>query len=75
VDRNTVPPPARTSATWGRADRPDAVKGGWYHDVHPEADIGTPARVVVCDATCKRFQAGTMGKVPLRFGCKTRLIE
>jgi hypothetical protein len=55
------------------ADRCDPVKGGWYYDVLPSA--GTPTRIRVCEATCRRFQMEPGGKIELRFGCRTRVIE
>jgi hypothetical protein len=57
----------------GRADRCDPMRGGWYYDVDP--DLGTPSSVIVCDATCRRFRGDATGRVELRFGCKTRVIE
>jgi hypothetical protein len=57
----------------GGADRCDPVRGGWYYDVNPA--MGTPTRVLMCDATCKRLKAAPDIKVELRFGCKSRTIE
>lgn len=55
----------------GSADRCDPMQGGWYYDVPPSA--GTPMRVRVCEASCRKFQAEPGGKVELRFGCQTRI--
>jgi len=57
----------------GGADRCDPTRGGWYYDVDPAA--GTPTRILVCEATCKRLKEARDIKVDLRFGCKTRTIE
>lgn len=57
----------------GRADRCDPTRGGWFYDVNPAA--GTPTRVLVCEATCKRLRELRDVKVELRFGCKSRVIE
>lgn len=56
-----------------RADRCDATRGGWHYDVDPAT--ASPSRVVACPATCSRFKADAMGKVELRFGCKTIVIQ
>ncbi|XXX72940.1 VWA domain-containing protein [Sorangium sp. So ce134] len=48
----------------------DAAAGGWYYDVDP-ATGGTPTKIVMCPATCTRFQEG--GQVQLRVGCKTEI--
>jgi hypothetical protein len=58
----------------GTAARCDANSGGWYFDVDP-ASGGTPKRVLICDASCKKFKSDPSAKVELRFGCKTRAIE
>jgi hypothetical protein len=58
----------------GRADRCDPTRGGWYYDADPAAG-GIPARVVACDATCRRFRSQPNGRVDLRFGCKTVVIQ
>jgi Mg-chelatase subunit ChlD len=60
----------------GHVDDPskcDAVKGGWYYDVDPAA--GTPTRVVMCDATCKKFKMDATANIELRFGCQTVVIQ
>jgi hypothetical protein len=51
----------------------DAARGGWYYDVDPK--MTTPKRVIACPASCTRLKAEPNGKVDLRFGCKTILIE
>jgi hypothetical protein len=56
-----------------RQDRCDA-RGGWYYDVDPALG-GTPSRVVTCPGTCSRLKAEAGGKVELRFGCKTLVIQ
>ncbi|WP_437964257.1 hypothetical protein WMF04_31655 [Sorangium sp. So ce260] len=48
----------------------DAAAGGWYYDVDP-ATGGTPTKIVMCPATCTRFQEG--GQVQLAVGCKTEI--
>ncbi|WP_437644047.1 hypothetical protein [Sorangium sp. So ce362] len=48
----------------------DAAAGGWYYDVDP-ATGGAPTKIVMCPATCTRFQEG--GQVQLRVGCKTEI--
>jgi hypothetical protein len=57
----------------GAAARCDASTGGWYYDVDPSA--GTPAKVLVCDATCRSFKSDATASVSLGFGCKTRVIQ
>jgi hypothetical protein len=57
----------------GSPQRCDAARGGWYYDVEPTA--GTPARVVLCPASCARIKSDTTAQVELRFGCKTVVIE
>jgi hypothetical protein len=54
----------------GSADHCDPTRGGWHYDA------GTPpTRVVACETTCGRFRSEGMGKVELRFGCKTVVIQ
>jgi hypothetical protein len=57
-----------------RPDRCDPTRGGWYYDADPAAG-GAPTRVIACDATCRRFTSEPTGKVNLRFGCKTVVIQ
>lgn len=54
------------------ADKCDAVKGGWHYDVDPAT--GTPARVVMCESTCKKFKMDATANIELRFGCETVVI-
>jgi hypothetical protein len=56
------------------ANRCDATQGGWYYDVDPKSG-GTPARVVACDATCRRYRGASMVQAQLLFGCKTVVIQ
>ncbi len=56
-----------------RADRCDPTRGGWYYDTLPAA--GAPTRILVCDATCRRFKTEQGGKIDLVFGCGTQLIN
>ncbi|HXU83752.1 MAG TPA: hypothetical protein VN914_20300 [Polyangia bacterium] len=51
----------------------DPVKGGWYYDVDPAA--GTPTKVVMCEATCKKFKMDATANIELRFGCETVVIQ
>jgi hypothetical protein len=51
----------------------DPVKGGWYYDVDPTK--GTPTRVVMCEATCKKFKMDATANIELRFGCETVVIQ
>ena len=57
----------------GSADRCDPVRGGWYYDVDPGA--GTPSKVLVCEATCRRVKVTVGLSVGLRYGCKTIVIQ
>jgi hypothetical protein len=60
----------------GHVDDPskcDPVKGGWYYDVDPAT--GTPTRVVMCEATCKKFKTDATANIELRFGCETVVIQ
>jgi Mg-chelatase subunit ChlD len=57
----------------GTAARCDASKGGWYYDVDPAT--GTPTRVIVCEATCRKLKMQPDATVDLRFGCATRTID
>jgi hypothetical protein len=55
------------------ADRCDPVTGGWHYDVDPAT--AAPSRVIVCEATCKKYKTDATAKVDLLFGCKTRTID
>lgn len=57
----------------GSADRCDPTSGGWHYDVDPTT--AAPTRVVVCDATCRKYKLDPAAKVDLLFGCKTRTID
>ena len=56
-----------------RMDRCDPMRGGWYYDVNPTT--GMPSRIIVCDASCKRFKTAPNASVSLAFGCKTEVIQ
>jgi hypothetical protein len=56
----------------GAADRCDPAQGGWYYDVDPRSG-GTPTRIQICAASCKRFRAESAGQVDLQVGCTTRV--
>jgi hypothetical protein len=58
----------------GRPERCDPTRGGWYYDVEPAAGV-SPSRVITCDATCRKLKADPRGRIDLRFGCKTVVIE
>lgn len=47
------------------------ANGGWYYDVDPFIDAGTPTKVVLCPATCSTVQGDPTGKVDVVQGCKT----
>jgi hypothetical protein len=46
------------------------ANGGWYYDVDPFTDSGTPSKVLLCPATCGVVQADPTGKVDVVQGCK-----
>jgi hypothetical protein len=54
-------------------DRCAPDKGGWYFDPPPGA--ATPARLVLCPASCDRLRGDPAARVDLVFGCATRTIE
>jgi hypothetical protein len=58
----------------GRPERCDPVRGGWYYDADP-ATGAAPTRVITCEATCRTLKADPRGRIDLRFGCKTLVIE
>jgi hypothetical protein len=51
----------------------DPTKGGWYYDVDPR--MGTPTRVQLCEPICGGLKSDPKGKVELRFGCLSRIVE
>jgi hypothetical protein len=53
--------------------RCDPAQGGWYYDVVP--GTGATTRVMMCDATCRRFKADQNGKVDIIYGCATQVIN
>ncbi len=56
-----------------RASACDPTRGGWYYDVDPAFD--KPSRVVLCPTACTGLQNDPLGKVDLRFGCKSQIIN
>ena len=36
---------------------------------------GMPSRIIVCDASCRRFKTAPNASVSLAFGCKTEVIQ
>lgn len=55
----------------GSADKCDPVRGGWHYDIEPAT--GTPTRVRLCEASCKKVKGETTARVELLFGCVTRI--
>ncbi len=53
--------------------RCDPARGGWYYDYIPGK--GPTSRVLMCDATCRRFKADQTGKVDIVYGCATQVIN
>ena len=51
----------------------DPVKGGWYYDVDPMTSA--PTKVIMCEATCKKFKMDSTANIELRFGCETVVIQ
>ena len=51
------------------ADKCDPTRGGWHYDVNPST--GTPTRVRLCEASCKKIKADPAARVELLFGCVT----
>jgi hypothetical protein len=49
-------------------------KVGWYYDVDPDADAGTPTSIKICPSNCSQFQADTGGHVDIELGCMTFVI-
>jgi hypothetical protein len=58
-----------------RAAGCDPARDGWHYDVEPGSGAAAPTRVVLCPATCARFQAATAAKVNVVFGCETKVID
>jgi hypothetical protein len=58
----------------GSAARCDPVRGGWYYDADP-ATGGMPTKVIVCEATCKKWKGDAKASVELTVGCRTRVID
>jgi hypothetical protein len=56
------------------SDRCSPDKGGWYFDPAPGNGV-TPARLVLCPASCDRLRRDPAARVDLVFGCATRPIE
>jgi hypothetical protein len=54
-------------------DRCDAARGGWYYDYVPGK--GPTSRLLMCDATCRRFKTDQTGKVDIVYGCATQVIN
>jgi hypothetical protein len=46
----------------------DPASGGWYYD-----NAGTPTKILICPATCARFQSAQQGAVQIKLGCKTTI--
>jgi hypothetical protein len=58
-----------------RAAACDPVRGGWHYDVEPGAGQAAPSRVVLCPASCTRFQSTADARVNVVFGCETKVID
>jgi Mg-chelatase subunit ChlD len=56
----------------GSADKCDPNRGGWHYDADP-ASGGTPTRVRLCEASCKKVKAEAAARVELLFGCVTKI--
>jgi hypothetical protein len=56
----------------GSADKCDPDKGGWYYDADPA--VADPKRVIMCEATCKKFKMDTKANIEIGFGCKTIIL-
>jgi len=54
----------------GSAANCDPTVGGWYYDVDPSMG-GTPAKIIMCPATCTTFGSVNGGQIDIRVGCKT----
>ena len=51
----------------------DATNGGWYYDVD-HASGATPTKIIMCPATCTKFNTEIGGKVDIWIGCKTVVV-
>ena len=60
---------AQTIYYVGDASKCDAATGGWFYDVEPAK--GTPKKIQLCPATCKKVQSDPGARVDVRLGCKT----
>ncbi len=43
-------------------------KPGWYYD-----NNGSPAKIILCPASCATVQADTSAKISVLFGCKSQI--
>ena len=50
----------------------DPAAGGWYYDVNPSTG-GKPTKIMICPATCSRFQSSQQGAVQIALGCQTQV--
>jgi hypothetical protein len=50
----------------------DATSGGWYYDQSP-ANGGVPTKIMICPATCARFDSTQQGTVQIALGCQTKI--
>jgi hypothetical protein len=50
----------------------DPAAGGWYYDVEPNAAV-VPTKIMICPATCTRFEATQSGEVQVALGCQTMI--
>lgn len=48
-----------------------SVSGGWYYDIDPE--VGAPARINMCKATCERLTSRSNASLSVELGCKTQV--
>jgi hypothetical protein len=45
---------------------------GWFYDVDPA--MGTPTKILTCDATCNLLRSDPKGRIDILIGCKTVVI-
>jgi len=50
----------------------DATSGGWYYDQDPSMG-GVPTKIMICPATCARFESTQQGSVQIALGCRTQV--